>query len=394
MNNIAPSPAVRPARIAVLLMFFINGAVFANWVSRIPQIQDKLTLSEGQLGVVLLGVAVGVLVALSLVGGLVARHGSKRVTTGGAIALCLLLPLLAWMPNPEFLWINLFFVGMAMSTMDVAMNAQAVEVEQRANRPLMSTFHAAFSVGGFAGAAIGAGMAAASIDPTIHFLVAGIGFLLLTLVSRRNLIPHERTETTGGGDPVFQLPSRALLPLGIVAFAAAIGEGAMADWSGVYLSDVVLTDDGVAALGFAVFSITMTIGRLSGDWLSSRFTEVPVVRLGGLIASLGLLLAILVPQPLPTLLGFGAVGLGLSTVVPLAFSVAGRIPGISSSVGIAGVATIGYAGFLAGPPVIGIIAERTSLQVALLLVAALAFTLLFTAQSLRVAGAEKGSSAG
>lgn len=383
MSQPVSIPSVRSARIAVLMMFFINGALFANWISRIPQFQDKLTLSEGQLGLVLLGLSAGVLTALSLVGGLVTRYGSQNVTTAGALMLCLFLPLLAWMPNPALLWINLFLFGMALSTMDVAMNAQAVEVELLAQRPLMSTFHAAFSVGGFVGAAIGAGMATAGIEPTIHFIVASIGFLFLILVSRRNLLPHQVVSSDEDSGPVFQLPPRILWPVGIVAFAGAIGEGAMADWSGVYLTDVVQTDAGVAALGFAAFSITMTVGRLLGDELTTRFSEVPLVRVGGLIATLGLLLAILMPQPIPTLIGFGAVGLGVSTVVPLAFSAAGRLPGISASSGIAGVATIGYAGFLAGPPVIGLLAEATSLQVALVLVAVLTASLMITARSLQ-----------
>lgn len=373
---------IQRARWAVLAMFFINGALFANWVSRIPQVQDSLHLSEGQLGLVLLGLSVGVLTALSLVGGLVSRYGSQTVTTGGAIMLCVLLPFIAWMPSAVFLWGNLFLFGMAMSTMDVAMNAQAVEVEEHAQRPLMSTFHASFSVGGFVGAAIGAGMASLSIDPKTHFIVVAVGFLVLILITRGYLLAHQPTASDDEDNPVFQLPSRALLPLGIVAFAGAIGEGAMADWSGVYLSDIVNTDAGTAALGFAVFSILMTVGRLSGDYLAARFSAMPLVRFGGLIATIGLLLAIFMPQAVIVLIGFGLVGLGLSTVVPLAFSAAGRLPNVSASAGIAGVATIGYAGFLAGPPVIGLLAEVTSLQGALLIVAVLTASLIITARSL------------
>lgn len=382
MTLTLPHQTVQRARWAVLMMFFINGVMIASWVARIPQAQDNLGLSEGQLGFVLLGISAGVLTALSLVGGLVARFGSQKVTTGGAILLCAFLPVIALMPSAPLLWGSLFLFGMALSTMDVAMNAQAVEVEAHAQRPLMSTFHASFSVGGFIGAAIGAGFASQQLDMFTHFVVVSIGFVLLVLFSQRYLIPHQASEDTESSEPTFQLPSRALLPLGVVAFAGAIGEGAMADWSGVYLSDVVLTDDGTAALGFAVFSILMTVGRLSGDYLTSRFSAVLMVRVGGLIATLGLLLAILVPQTPMVLLGFGLVGLGVSTVVPLAFSAAGRLPDVSASAGIAGVATIGYAGFLAGPPVIGIIAEVTSLQISMILVALLTASLMLTAHAL------------
>lgn len=374
---------VNQARIAVLAMFFINGALFANWISRIPQVQDNLSLSEGQLGLVLLGLSAGVLTALSIAGGLVARYGSRRVTIIAAVILSVLLIPLPWMPTSFTLWLNLFVFGMALSTMDIAMNAQAVEVEARAARPLMSTFHALFSVGGFVGAAIGVGMASYDIEPRIHLLFAGILFGSMILLFQRHLLDHVASEKTDEQEKVFQFPARPLLPLGIVAFAGAIGEGAMADWSGVYLSDVVNTDAGTAALGFTVFSITMTVGRLSGDWIAERYSAALLVRLGGLVATLGLLVAILFPTPIIVLLGFGAVGLGISTVVPLAFSAAGRFPGIPSSVGIAGVATIGYAGFLAGPPVIGLFAEATSLPFAfLVIVVTLMATLIVTGRAL------------
>lgn len=376
---------VGQARLAVLAIFFVNGAVLASWVSRIPQIQDALQLTEGQLGLVLLGLSAGVLTALSAAGGLITRFGSRRVSVVAALLLCLLLVPLAWMQTPFALWANLFVFGMAISTMDIAMNAQAVEVEIRAERTLMSTFHAAFSIGGVVGAALGALMAGSGINPSTHFIISAILWGVMVVYYRRHLLLNIASETNTENEPTFRLPARALLPLGIVAFAGAIGEGAMADWSGVYLSDVVGTDAGTAALGFAVFSITMTIGRLSGDWIVERHAASLLVRVGGIIAASGLLLAVILPTTLTALIGFAAVGLGVATVVPLAFSAAGRFPGVSSSAGIAGVATIGYAGFLAGPPIIGLIAEATSLQIALLLVAAVIATLIVTAQTLDIA---------
>jgi len=367
------------ARWAVVAMFFINGMLFANWVSRIPQIQEKLSLSEGELGLVLLGLAVGVLMALSLVGGLIARFGSRRVTIMGAVMLCVLLPPLALMPHPVMLWINLFVFGCAMSTMDVAMNAQAVDVERLFYKPLMSSFHAAFSIGGFAGAALGAFMATQGIQPLPHFLFTTGSVLVLLLFIGPLLLPTVPRKASDAPERVFQLTPRILWPLGIVAFCAAIGEGAMADWSGVYLSSVVGTGAGTAAFGFAAFSLTMTAGRLMGDGLAARFSPAMVVRVGGLIAAAGLLLAILVPQVATTLLGFAAVGAGLSIAVPLAFSAAGNMPNLPDGVGIAGVATIGYAGFLAGPPLIGLIAEVSSLRLALLLITLLVGSLALTA---------------
>jgi fucose permease len=370
-----------PARLAVLAAFFVNGALLGSWVSRIPAVQVRLALSEGELGLVLLGMAVGVLVALSLAGGLISRFGSRTVTVTGAVAMCLILPLLALMTEPWALWIGLFAFGAAMSSMDVAMNAQAVAVEQRASKPLMSSFHASFSIGGLVGALLGAGIIALSGEPLIHFILAAIVFLVIMLGSARHLLVVSGEKSEGGR--LFRLPQRALWALGAIAFCTAIGEGAMADWSGVYLTQVIGATAAFAALGFAAFSLAMTIGRLLGDWLATRFDSVKIVRFGGLLTTVGLLAAIFTSQPIVVLIGFAAVGAGLANIIPLAFSAAGNFPSIPSSIGIASVATIGYAGFLAGPPLIGLVAEATSLRIALLLVAVLTGTLIFTAQAIR-----------
>jgi len=375
--------SIPTARLAVLAMFFANGAVFANWVARIPQIQAKLALSEGELGLVLLGIAVGTLTALSLAGGLIARYGSRAVTTAGALLMCLLLPPLALMPNAVALWINLFLLGAALSVMDVAMNSQGVEVERSLGKAVMSSFHAAFSIGGFVGAGLGAVMASFTIDPLWHFITATIIFAGLILLAAPKLLPASTEAKSSQSGPVFQLPPRILWPLGAAAFCAAIGEGSMADWSGVYLKNIVGATAGTAAFGFAAFSITMTLGRLLGDSLTMRFQPALLVQTGGIIAAVGLGFALIQPQVIPALLGFAAVGAGMSIVVPLAFSTAGNMPGLPAGVGIAGVATIGYAGFLAGPPLIGLIAELTSLRVALLVVVALTGSLVITAQAFR-----------
>ncbi len=365
------------ARLAVLTAFFINGALLATWVSRIPAIQTKLGLSEGTLGLILLGLSVGVLTALSLAGGLIARYGSPNITLTGAIVMCLALPFVALAPQPILLWLALLIFGGSMSAMDVAMNEQAVLVERSAGRPMMSSFHASFSIGGLVGALIGAGMASASIIPFIHFALVAVIFGISMLFVYRHLLPVERVAQKN--ESVFRLPERALWMLGVVAFCTAIGEGAMADWSGVYLTKVFDTTAAFAALGFAAFSLTMTLGRLFGDKLGAYWTAVSIVRFGGLLSTVGFLAAIFTSEPLIVLVGFAAVGLGLANIIPIAFSAAGNYPGIATGAGIAGVATIGYAGFLAGPPVIGLIAEATSLRVALFLVALLVGTLIFTA---------------
>jgi hypothetical protein len=377
------STSLKMARRAVLVMFFANGAMLANWLARIPQIQANLSMSEGQLGLALMGMAVGVLTALTLAGGLIARFGSRTTTTAAGVLLCLVLPssgadaqsrCLVGQPVP--VWRGYEPDGRRYERAGCRCRAGL-------GRSVMSSFHAAFSIGGFTGAAIGAAMAFFGIGPGLHFLIAAAGFMLLILLAARALLPVPPETEPGLAEPVFQLPPRVLWPLGVVAFCSSIGEGAMADWSAVYLKSTVGTTDSLAAFGFAAFSITMTGGRLLGDNLAMRFGGANLVRAGGVCAASGLLLAILLPQVAPVLLGFAAVGAGLSIVVPLAFSAAGNVPKLRSGVGIAGVATIGYAGFLAGPPVIGLVAEATSLRVAMLLVLLLVGSLIFTSQALR-----------
>ncbi len=365
------------SRLAVLAAFFTNGAVMATWVSRIPAIQNKLGLSEGALGLVLLGLSAGALTALSLAGGLIARFGSPRVTLLGALGMCIILPLVALSNHVVLLGVLLFAFGAAMSTMDVAMNEQAVLVERKAGRPLMSSFHAAFSVGGLAGALLGAGMAAMSVlTPLIHFGIVSLVFTGLMLWAFPRLIQVEQSEVQEKA--VFRLPERALWTLGMVAFSGAIAEGSMSDWSAVYLTRVLHSDASFAALGYAAFSLTMTLGRALGDALTSAIKPASVVRAGGLAAALGFLAAVLTNNPLVVLAGFALVGVGLANIIPLTFSAAGNKEGVAPGAGIAGVASIGYAGFLAGPPLIGLIAEASSLRVSLFLVMLLTGSLILT----------------
>lgn len=377
---------LKQSRLAVMVAFFINGALMATWVSRIPTIQADLSLSEGALGLVLLGLSAGVLTALSMAGGLLTRFGSAKVTAAGGIAMSLTIFPLGLVPNSMILWLNLFAFGAAMSIMDVAMNDQAVIVERSANRSLMSSFHATFSIGGMTGALIGSGMASTVFfSPFLHFLLVGIVLSIILLIASRYFLLTRKDESPENG-AVFSFPERALWVLGAVAFCSSIAEGAMADWSGVYLNQILNTSAAFAALGYAVFSFTMTIGRLFGDSVLDRWNSVTVVRFGGLIASIGLVMVVLSKSPVITLVGFFVIGLGLSNIIPIVFSTAGNFPGISSGKGIAGVATLGYAGYLVGPPVIGLVAEGTSLRIAFALIAFLVGSLVFTTKAISKSG--------
>lgn len=375
MNKILPEGKPQAA---VLAAFFACGALMATWVARIPAVQAKLNLNEGGLGLALLGLSIGVLTALSLSSGLVARYGSRKVTLIGGLGMCAALPLLALAPHPALLFAGLTLFGAAMSSMDVAMNEQAVLVERKAGYALMSSFHASYSVGALFGALTSAGMASIRAMPlALHFLLASVFFIAILLF----MYPHLLPTASGSKEKkiTFQFPKRPLWALGAITFCAAMNEIAMADWSGVYLTRVLQTDAAFAALGYAAFSLTMTLGRMFGDWLSRKIQPADLVRFGGLLTAAGLLILILTDHPALAIAGFAAVGLGLSNIIPLVYSAAGNIPGIAPGTGIAGVANIGYMGSLVGPTTIGLIANATSLRVSFGMIAGLAVILVLMA---------------
>ena len=358
----------KTARFAVLTIFFVNGATIASWVPHIPLVQEKLGLSEGLLGLALLGVALGAVFSLTLSGWLIARFGSRLVTGVSTVAFCLSLPPLVLASSFTTLVLALIFFGLFNGAMDVAMNTQAVEVEKRYDKPIMSSFHGFFSLGGLFGAGVGGLILEGGVSPVVHTIGASLLFLTAGVFALRHLLP-KREEVSSADGPAFVLPKGSLLGLGLLAFVVFVGEGAMADWSAVYLRNVLGTSTGLAAAGFAAFSLMMAVGRLTGDVVVGRLGPARTVRFGSLVAGAGLGLSLLIGQPLAAIVGFGCVGLGLANLVPVFFSAAGRTPGVAPGTGIAAVATLGYLGWLAGPPLIGFAAEVVTLAGALGLVA-------------------------
>lgn len=365
------------ARAAVATLFFMNGLLFASWVSRIPSIRESLGLGHGALGVVLLAVAFGALVAMPLAGWCASRFGSHRVSQVTAILYGAALPGLALAPNAALLALALFVFGAAHGALDVAMNAQAVAVEGRFARPIMSSFHALWSVGALSGAALGGVAAAAEIEPLAHFSTAtlllgcaSLAFALPRLLDAGEPKERELTLSRAEGSGKFAWPPRTLVALGAVAFCIMMGEGAIADWSALFLRDSAGAGEGLAATGYAAFALAMAAARFSGDALSSRIGPVALVRGGSALAAIGLGLALLVAQPAFALVGFAAVGAGFATIVPQVFSAAGRTPGIAAGPALAVATTLGYTGFLIGPPLIGFAAEHMGLRAALGLIVA------------------------
>ena len=380
----------RAARWAVMAVFLVNGIALGNWFPRIPAVQRKLELGEGALGLALLGTAVGAIVAMPVAGGLIARFGSRPVTRTAVVALCLCLPLPALSPNLALLTLALVAVGAGNGALDVAMNAQAVAVERRYRRPIMTTFHGVWSLGGLLGAAMAGGAAGLGVEPGPHLLGVAAILVLVAAVVSRPLLPAA-VDAVGAG-PAFARPSRALAGLGVVAFGVLLGEGAIADWSAVYLRDTLETSAGLAAAGYAVFSLTMAAGRFTGDALTARLGPVAMVRGGSALAAVGLGLGLLANNAVAALIGFACVGAGLASSFPVVLSAAGRTRGIAPGPALAAVSTAGYGGFLAGPPMIGFAAEAVGLRGALGLVALLCAAVVGLAGAVgRAEGIEEGA---
>ncbi len=382
MNPTTSKPLSSPGtlRIVVSTVFFVNGALIASWVSRIPAVSERLGLDKAQLGIGLLGMAVGALIAFPIAGLVIARFGSKPVVTVALIGLsaALLLPGLAG--SLPALFLSLVAFGALNGATDVGMNAQAVEVEKMHRQPIMSSFHGMWSLGGLAGSGIGALLIGAGFSPQAHFALVGVLAAITAAIASSRLLNVPPTHQTGR---VFALPPRSLVAIGVVLFCAALVEGSMADWTAVYLKTTLLTTESFATIGYAAFSLAMLAGRLTGDALKARLGAVMLGRSGGLIATVGMAFALLIGQPWASLIGFACVGWGVSSLFPMAFSAAGNAKGVNQGVALASIATMGYTGFLVGPPLIGFIAQGTGLRLALGVVVMLSLVIAFGSSTLK-----------
>ncbi len=365
-----PGPQLRRARRAVLAVFALNGFALGGWFVRIPAVQDRLGLGEGLLGVALLGTAVGALAAMTAIGALISRFGSRPVVGVSAVVRAASLLPLALAPTLPILAAALVQVGVGTGALDVAMNAHAVTVEERYGRRVMSSVHAAFSFGALGGSVVGGLVAAAGIGVLPHFSAVFVLVILATVPAYLALLPSD-ADAAEGGAPAFARPTRALLGLGVISFCVLLGEGAMSDWSAVYLDNALGTGPGFAAAGYAAFSLAMALGRLFGDGLTERFGPTRLVRLCGAVAAVGLGAAHAVGSPALALVGVACAGAGFSVAFPLALRAAGATDDVATGPALAAVSTAGYTGFLIGPPAIGFVAEIAGLGTALYLVVGL-----------------------
>jgi MFS family permease len=359
---------MRTNRLAVSIFFFTNGFQYANWVARLPEVQTLYGISNTTLGTVLLCSAAGAMTAMPFAGLLTVRFGSRLVMTATAVAFCFAIPFIPLLSN---LWLigSLFFLfGVLGGSEDVAMNGQAVYVERLYQKPIMASFHGIWSIGTALGAGFGALFAKFGVHLFYHFLTITLLSLVAILWAALHLIKDDilSTKTSNAENSTFRLPTKAILPLGMIAFCGMTGEGSVGDWSAIYINKMIGQDEAFSALAFGAFTSAMTIGRLVGDAFTEKYGKRKQLIISSLLAILGMSLALAFMNPWTVLAGFFIVGLGISTIVPLVYSAAGNTEGVTPSVGIAMATTIGYSGFFVGPPVIGYLADMYSLRIGLL----------------------------
>jgi MFS family permease len=360
-------PQRRIHRIAVSSFFFLAGICFASWASRIPDIQAKLKLNPAALGAVLLCLPIGLICSLPVAGFLVAKYGSRIIVMCAAALYACTLPVLGLASSPTGLMVTLFIFGFGGNMINISVNTQAVATEALYDKPIMASFHGVWSMAGFTGAAIGTGMVRFHVLPPYHFIfITALAFLILIFFSGKlNRKDSNRDEKL----PIFVRPDKSLLNFGLIAFFSMICEGAMFDWSGIYFAKVVRPDPALITLGYTAFMCTMATGRFVGDWFAFRVGMKRMLQVSGLLTALGLMISVIFPHLVTATIGFLMVGAGVSSIIPMIYSAAGKSKLMSPGVAIAAVSTIGYLGFLFGPPFIGFIAQATSLRISFSLIA-------------------------
>lgn len=394
----SPSRLTR-LRITLTIFFALDGFLFAGWVVRIPAIKQQTGASASDLGLALLGVSAGAVVTMMFTGRMCARFGSHPVTVVSSLLLAVSIALPARTHSALTLGLVLLVFGAAYGSLNVSMNSAAVDFVAALRRPVMSSFHAAFSLGGMAGAGLGA-LVAGSLSASTHLLaLTGVG-LLVTVLATPSLLRHTLPPAAGPAPSKGQAAAprrldrrrrRLVVLFGVIALCTAYGEGALADWGALHLAQDLDASAGLAAAGYSLFALAMTVGRLSGTALLERLGQTRTLVAGGMLAALGMLLGALAPTTWLALAGFAVTGLGLANIFPVAVARAGALAGPS---GVAAASTLGYGGMLLGPPAIGFLADWFSLPVALTTVALLAGAAALIAYSARnVSAPDPGAAA-
>jgi MFS family permease len=355
-------------RIAVAVFFFLAGLSFASWASRIPDIKLDLGLSEGSLGLILFALPTGIMSSLPFTGWIISKWSSRTILLIASILYPLTLVLIGMVQTPIQLAGTLFLFGTWSNFFNIAVNTQAIAVEQLYGKTIMASFHGIWSLAGFSGAAVGTLMISLELVPFWHFtIITSLSIPVVLLANKYTVKQDAQT----GKQPLFAKPDKTILLYGLIAFGSMVCEGTMFDWSGVYFQKAVAAPAQWVTLGYLLFMGAMATGRFISDRFTTRFGIKPVLQASGALIATGLMISVIFPYIIPAGIGFLMVGLGVSSVIPLIYSAAGRSKTMNPGVALAAVSTIGFIGFLLGPPLIGSIAQIASLRWSFTLIACL-----------------------
>lgn len=360
------------SRLSISLFFFLHGLCFASWGGRIPDIALKHSLNEGELGTLLLTLPVGSILSMPLASYLVGSFGSKKILSFAIPLYASALVLVGVSPSVPFLILSLVLFGLISNHVNVSLNTQAIKLEGEYKRPIMASLHGLWSLAGFVGAGLGFVMIKFQYLPYEHFLITAVfSYLAAALMCRHLLIDEGKKRTYQSFK--FKLPEKNILILGFIAFASMFCEGAMFDWAGVYFKNVLKVEGPMVIAGYVAFMSTMAGTRFVADYLKQLFGFERILIMSGILIGLGLLISVFFNTIISCVLGFLMVGAGVSSLVPLVFSESGRVSPENPSGAVAIISTIGFLGFLIGPPMIGWVAAASSLRVSFLLVSFIGF---------------------
>jgi MFS family permease len=372
----------------VAIFFFVSGFGFSTWASRIPTIQQQLHLNEAQLGAVLFALPIGLMLTLPVTGVLLSRWDSRIIMMGGALLFNVMLSLIGFVTRTWELVLGLFCFGASRNLLNISANAQSIGVQALYEKSIIARFHGIWSLAMFGGAALGSLMVSFKVSSGWHFLLVGLALTLLSCYAFPGSLPQQPVAREKR--PWFALPDKTMLKFGLISFASMACEGTMVDWSGIYFRKAVNASPKVATLGFVIYMTTMTLGRLIGDRLTSRYGIKRMLTYSGLFIGTGLMIAALLPFPVTAGVGFMLTGFGVSCVIPMVFSMAGRSAGMSSGSAIAAVSTVGYLGFLLVPPMVGSIAQLAGLRWSFGLMALFGISITVLVQRLLTGGETPG----
>ncbi|MGV3460747.1 MAG: MFS transporter [Flavobacterium sp.] len=369
-------------RWAVGLFYFGMGLCFSTWVSRIPNIREAMGMSEAELGTLLFCIPFGQLFIMPFSGQIVNKYGSHKTVVLG---LCLYVCALTGLGFAQERWqlmAALFFFGIFSNLTNISVNTQGIYTEGLFRRAIMSSFHGAWSTAGFTGGFIGLGMMALGIGTALHFIISA-GIILVIIALNYKFLVKVKSAPMPAKRKLFTKPDPMLLWLGVMAFCCMVSEGIMFDWSGVYFKDVVHVPESLTTLGFTAFMVMMALGRFMGDIVIQKFGRKKVLQIAGCLVSVGLIAAVLLPYIVSATIAFMIVGVGVSTIVPSIFGLAGRNPNVPPSIALQTVSSVSFLGFMIGPPVIGYIAHATSLRISFAIIAIFGFGIAFLTSKIK-----------